>query len=137
VKSRIQIQTRIRIKVMRILNTDNKSFYIKAAQFPICIHSSSQRFFLTCRMYSSLDNNRYSPDKRNHGLNNYIDTKAKCRHLKIMTWKGTLRQVFSRVYRLEIKSVMLVFSTQLCELFPSNFLSGSLSPPPPSMCEKV
>jgi hypothetical protein len=27
-----------------------------------------------------------------HGLINYLDTKAKCRHLK--TCKGTLRQVF-------------------------------------------
>ncbi len=61
-------------------------------------------------------------------LINYIDTKAKCRQLKILTCKGTLRQVFIRVYRLEIQSVMLVFST--CCL-----LSGSL-PPPPSQCEK-
>jgi hypothetical protein len=29
-----------------------------------------------------------------HGLINYIDTKAKCRHLKILTCKGTFRQVF-------------------------------------------
>jgi hypothetical protein len=30
-----------------------------------------------------------------HGLNNlYIDTKAKCHHLKILSCKGTLRQVF-------------------------------------------
>jgi hypothetical protein len=30
----------------------------------------------------------------NHGLINYIDTKAKCSHLKKLTCKGTLRQVF-------------------------------------------
>ncbi len=53
-----------------------------------------------------------------HGLINYIDTKAKCRHLKKWTCQGTLRQVFIRVCRLEIQSVMLVFSTQLCELLP-------------------
>jgi hypothetical protein len=47
-----------------------------------------------------------------------VDTKAKCRHLKKLTSKGTLRQVFIRVYRLEIQSVILVFSTQLCELLP-------------------
>jgi cation transporter-like permease len=35
-----------------------------------------------------------------------------------LTCKGTLRQMFIRVYRLEIESVMLVFSTQLCELVP-------------------
>ncbi len=53
-----------------------------------------------------------------HWLINYKDTKAKCRHLTKFTCKGTLRQVFIRVYRLEIQSVMLVFSTQLCELLP-------------------
>jgi len=29
-----------------------------------------------------------------HGLINYIDTKAKCRHLQKITGKGTLQQVF-------------------------------------------
>ena len=38
-----------------------------------------------------------------HGLINYVDTKAKCQHLKKLTCKGTLRQVFIRVYRLEIR----------------------------------
>ncbi len=57
-----------------------------------------------------------------HGLMNYIDTKAKC-HLKKLTCTKTLRQVFIRVYRLEIPSGMLIFSTQLCELLP---LSPSL-----------
>jgi hypothetical protein len=47
-----------------------------------------------------------------HGLINYIDTKAKCRHRKKFTWKETLRQVFIRVYRLETQSVMVVLSTQ-------------------------
>ncbi len=51
-----------------------------------------------------------------HGLINYIDTKSKCRHLKNLAFKGTLRQVFIRVSRFEIHSVMFVFSTQLCEL---------------------
>jgi hypothetical protein len=86
-----------------------------------------------------------------HGLINYIDTKPKC-----PVCKGTSRQVF---IRLEIQSVMLVFSTQLCELLPlspslqiqsvmlvirlsfvnrcpSPLLSGStLPPPPPSLSE--
>jgi hypothetical protein len=44
-----------------------------------------------------------------HGIVNYIDTKAKFLHLKKLTCKGTLRQVFFRVYGLEIQSVMLVF----------------------------
>ncbi len=37
-----------------------------------------------------------------HGPINYIDAKAICRHLNKFTCKGTLRQVFIRVYRLEI-----------------------------------
>ncbi len=59
-----------------------------------------------------------------HGLFKKKDTKAKWRHLKKFTCKGTLQQVFVRVYRLEIQSVMLVFSTQLCS-------------PPPLPCVKV
>ncbi len=35
---------------------------------------------------------------------------------KVLFCKETLRQVFIRVYRLEIHSVMLVFATQLCDL---------------------
>ncbi len=50
-----------------------------------------------------------------HGLLNYIDTKAKCRHLKKLTCKEALRQVIINFY---IQSVMLVFSSQLCELLP-------------------
>ncbi len=53
------------------------------------------------------------PDLRKIKL---IEGNAKCRHLKKLTCEGTLRQVFIRVYRLEIQSVMLVFLTQLCEL---------------------
>jgi hypothetical protein len=37
---------------------------------------------------------------------------------KKLICKGTLRQVFIRIYRLEIQSVMFVLSTQLCELLP-------------------
>jgi hypothetical protein len=51
-----------------------------------------------------------------HGLINYKDTKIKFRHLKKFTCKWTLRQMFIRVFRLEIQSVMLVFSTEFCEL---------------------
>ena len=52
-------------------------------------------------------------------------------HLKKLTWKGTLRQVLSRIYRLE---VMLVFSTKLCELLPltpSLWFNSPPAPPPP------
>jgi hypothetical protein len=48
-----------------------------------------------------------------------------------------VRQVFIRVYRLKIYSVILVFSTQLCELLLSNLLSCLTLPtlPPPCMLE--
>ncbi len=40
------------------------------------------------------------PIPLHHGLINYIDSKAKkCRHLKNLTCKGTMCQVFIRVYR--------------------------------------
>ncbi len=67
-----------------------------------------------------------------HRLINYTDTKAKCRHLKKLTCKGTLRQVFIRVYRLEIHSVMLVFRPSFANCCPSNLLSGSTPPTPTS-----
>ncbi len=60
-----------------------------------------------------------------------MDTNAKCRLLKKLTCKGTLRQVFITVYRLEIQSVMLVFTNQLCELLPLKpFWINSLPPSP-------
>ena len=58
-----------------------------------------------------------------HGLINYIETKAKGCHLKKFTCKGTLRQVFIRVYRLELHfNHMLVVLTQLCELLSPKLL---------------
>jgi hypothetical protein len=38
----------------------------------------------------------------NPGLINYIDTETKCCHQKKSDLQGTSRQVFIRVYRLEI-----------------------------------
>jgi hypothetical protein len=58
-----------------------------------------------------------------HGLINYIETKAKGCHLKKFTCKGTLRQVFIRVYRLELHfNHILVVLTQLCELLSPKLL---------------
>jgi hypothetical protein len=45
----------------------------------------------------------------------------------------TLRQEFIRVYGLEIQSLMMVFSTQLCELLP--FEPSLWLAFPPSLCE--
>jgi hypothetical protein len=71
------------------------------------------------RLYSSSDKLQISLcNGEHHGLMNYIDTTAKCRHLKQLTCKGALRQMFIRVYRLKIQSIMLVFSIQLCERLP-------------------
>ncbi len=41
--------------------------------------------------------------------------------------------VFSRVYSLEIQSIMLIFSTPLLNMRPSNLLTGSPTPPPPNL----
>ncbi len=61
-----------------------------------------------------------------------MDTKANCRHLKKLTCKGTLRQVFIRVYRLEIQYVMLIFfDPALWTVAP---LSFSLVPQSPFAC---
>jgi hypothetical protein len=49
---------------------------------------------------------------------------------KKMTCKGTLRQVFIRVYRLDLQSIMLVFSTSFVNYVycPSDLLYGSPHP---------
>jgi hypothetical protein len=91
--------------------SDNKSALLAASHIPLC------------RMLLGL----------NQGLINYIDNKAKCRHLKKLTCKGTLRQVFIRVYRLEIQSIMVVFVTLFVNCCHSSHLSGSTSPP--FLCE--
>jgi hypothetical protein len=61
-----------------------------------------------------------------HKLINYIDNKAKRRHLKTLTSKGTLRQVFTRVYRLEITD------TASCVDASLPFSLVQLTPPPPT-----
>jgi hypothetical protein len=44
---------------------------------PLPLHASSFPLFLS------------PPLRLNHGLINYIDAKAKCRHLQILSFKGT------------------------------------------------
>jgi hypothetical protein len=46
----------------------------------------------------------------NHGLINYIDN-AKCRQLKILTCKGTLRQVYIRVIDWNTISHVCIFDS--------------------------
>jgi hypothetical protein len=73
-----------------------------------------------------------------------IEVNAKGRPLKKLTCKRTWRQVFIRLYRLEVANFLRTFShvgilTQLCDLYsPLLPLSLSLwfnSPPPPSLYE--
>jgi hypothetical protein len=61
-----------------------------------------------------------------------IDVKARCRNLKQFTYKGTLRHVFIRVYRLEKDNFLGTFShvdifNPACDLY-SSLLSGSTLP---------
>ncbi len=67
---------------------------------------------------------------------NYIFRhQSKMSSSKKLTCKGTLRQVFIIAYIPEIQPVMLVNSTQFCELLPLSLLSGStLQPPPVPVC---
>jgi hypothetical protein len=65
--------------------------------------------FMISRDTSISNTGRHASGCTPRGLVNYIDTKAKCRHLKIVTCKVTLWQVFIRVYRLVIQPIMLVF----------------------------
>ncbi len=64
-----------------------------------------------------------------HGLVNYIDTKAKCRHLKRLTCKGIMRQMFIRVSHVDI------FDPALWTVTPLPFSLVQLFPFPPSLCE--
>jgi hypothetical protein len=69
-----------------------------------------------------------------------VDTKAKCRHLKKLTCKGTLRQVFIRVYILEWRysQSCWYFQPSFVNCCPSKLRSGSTLPPTSSLpCVKV
>jgi hypothetical protein len=61
-----------------------------------------------------------------------------CTHSSVMwvkslasTFAGIMDQISNRVYRLEIQSFMLVFSTPLVNYRPSNLLTGTSIPPLP------
>jgi hypothetical protein len=102
-------------------------------------------FSIAIRTYRTLKNSSFeiihqkrrrvisNADKFRGGLMNYIDTKVVCRHLNILACKGILGQVFIRVYRLKIWTVMLVFWSSFVNCCPSN-LSGSTIPPPSLPC---
>ncbi len=79
---------------------------------------SSSRPVMTGQ-FINVKNNHHATEIGKHRRNNYNkDTKPQMLSLL----------VFNRVYRLEIQSVMLVFSTPLVKYCPSNLLTGSPSP---------
>ncbi len=99
------------------------------------VRKGSQKLIMLCVSVSWRINNTYY--KYNY-TNNPLLKKVKCkyavsfRHGQI-NYKDTKMSsllVFKRVYRLEIQSVMLVFSTQLCKLLS---LCGSSLPPHPKV----
>jgi hypothetical protein len=53
-----------------------------------------------------------------HRIINYKRHQSKMSSSENIACKGTLQQVFIRVYRLEIQSIMLALSIQLCKLLP-------------------
>jgi hypothetical protein len=61
----------------------------------------------------------------------FVDTKAKCRHLKRLTCKVTLQQVI-----MSSQQSCCCFRPSFVNCCPSPLLSGS-TPPPPSLCELV
>ncbi len=94
-------------------------------------------------------NPAYLPEARavcnaaDHGLINYIDTKAKCCHLKRLTCKETLRQVFVCLRPPPLLGVCVGWSSNLIgsesgKIQSVNFLQNMVSsrtqhpPPPPS-----
>jgi hypothetical protein len=105
-----------------MLSSEQSKTYVRAKYITCCHRSSTglikywQKYYHKCL---------------HHGIIYYTDTKAKCRHLKKLTCKGILRQVFIRVYRLELQLFMLLFSTQLCKLLPFSPSPWFNSPPFP------
>ncbi len=87
-------------------------------------------FFLRVRVWVRL-NAGLCRKGVNHGLINYIDTNAKCRHLKNWAIKGLCDRCLSEFIDWRY-TVMLVFSTHavLWTVAPQIF-SGSTLPPPP------
>ncbi len=66
----------------------------------------------------------------NRGLINYIDTKAKCLHIrKFYMQRDLAAGFFQSLQRLQ-SAIMLVFSTQLCELLPLQPFIWFSSPTP-------
>ncbi len=106
----------------------------KIDTMPLCWWRSQHTYFFDycvpeiSLVFWSLSSGRQDWTRMDSGGCNPVPN-AKRRHLKKLTCNGTLRQVFIRVYRLEIQSVMLLFSSSFVNCFPSPLLSGLTLPP--------
>ncbi len=70
------------------------------------------------------------------GLINYIDSKAKCRHLKNWPVKGLCGRCWSEFIDWRYSPSCWYFRPSFLNFCPSNLRSGSTLPPsPPSLCE--
>ncbi len=111
----------------------------------VTVYSFSILFFYTvlyCLMVRLFNEERTFVG-RTRRMIRLIDVKARCRNLKQFTCKGTLRQVFIRVYGLGIDHFFGTFShvgffnpacdlySLLLPLFPSLWF---ISPPPFTLC---
>ncbi len=72
-----------------------------------------------------------------HGLLNYIDTKAKCRHLKNGPVKGVCSRCLSEFIDWRYSRSCWYFRPSFVNCCTYNLLSGSTLPPPPLPCVKV
>ncbi len=92
--------------------------YFPSHFLPLYSHGSNQR--------------KRGVSARVRALINCIDTKAKCRHLKIWPVQRLCGRCFIRVHRLEIQSVMVgIFEPALWVVGPLTLSLVQLSPPPP------
>ncbi len=93
-------------------------------------HSSS---FITFLLFPFAELSSSKCVKFLHGLiNYYLDIKSKCRHLKKLTFKETLRQVFiiSEFIHQRYSQSCWYFRCSFVNCCPSSPLSGSTLPPP-------
>ncbi len=71
-------------------------------------------------------------DIPHHGLINYIDTKAKCRHLKYLSVKGLCGRCLPEFIDWRYRQYCWYFRPSFVQCCPSSFLHvGSRLPPPP------
>jgi hypothetical protein len=117
-KLRIQERSKTRDRLQKFLNEVCERYFADTDQLG---STESENKLLVIDKKNCIITKHYcnSSGCRHDGLINFIDTNAKCRYPKILHCNGTLRQVFIRVYSLEIgeiQSVALVLPTQLCEL---------------------